>query len=410
MMWSVPLRLFVASQFMALMADRAMSLIYVSLAEQRATFGASAGSSANLLVAAQVLPLLVFSPFGGIIADRFEKKWVMWWADLGRLLVVLTFLVANGTFSLGLNSLVMTVFVLGLLTAVFNPAKKSLLPALVRRDQIDSASAAVSASEVLAMLTGLGVGTALLKLLPATSALVVSCFGVVIAIALLTLLKSPKTNASQLHTAPLSYGLATAFGYVSRSRQLKTAIFAVNMPFYLAAAFFFAGANSFAATRNPENAGAELGPLMLSLCAGAILSIFSQRILGVSRLSLRTQVVLPFIGGSVTVAGCAALLTFHDSISIRLVTFGMVGAFVGLIYVRTVALLQRISPVDLLGRTIGINEVISALSFVVVMGGVGLLGKAPAALHLMIFSACVLFIGGCAAGFGFRENDTFTVA
>ncbi len=402
--WPPLVRLFIASQFLALMADRAMSLIYVTLAEQRASAGASGGSSASLLAAAQVLPILLFSPLGGIIADRFDKKWVMWWADVGRLLVVIAFLVANSMIALGLNDLLIVVVLLGTLTAAFNPAKKSLLPFLVNRNQLESASAVVSGSEVLAMLMGLAVGTALLKLVSSNTALAVNSVFVICAIVLLTFLKPSAQKANSAMAPATRFELAAALRHIASSRTLMTAIFGVNVPFYLAAAFFFAGATAFASKLNPNNAGGELGPLLLALCIGAVLSIASQRLLGLSRMSLKAQVVLPFGGAAVTVITCDVLLHWLNVGWLRFALFGLTGAFVGLLYVRTVALLQRICSSDLLGRVIGVNEVLSALSFVVVLGGVGLMPIAPDETMLMVCSALILFLGGVAANFGFGEN------
>jgi MFS family permease len=112
------------------------------------------------VVAAEILPVLLFAPLAGALVDRLPRVRVMVAADLGRAALVgvlavtteylwLVFVVAFGT-SLG--------------TVLFNPAAGSVLPALVRPDALVAANsgiwtAAVLSQIALAPLAGLAVVT-----------------------------------------------------------------------------------------------------------------------------------------------------------------------------------------------------------------------------------------------------------
>ncbi len=93
-----------------------------------------------LVTVAGFLPWLLFSLVAGALVDRWDRRRVMWVADLFRTAVVgsLTVLVAVGGASIA--AIVVTTFLLGTAETMFDNASQSILPALVGRDRLTRAN------------------------------------------------------------------------------------------------------------------------------------------------------------------------------------------------------------------------------------------------------------------------------
>jgi len=94
------------------------------------------------------LPYVLLGPLAGWWADRFSRKWTMIGADLARAVVMIAipftiFVLAEA--GLGDYSIVLPLFLTGAFAAFFSPARKALIPTLVRNDQLVRANAMISA-------------------------------------------------------------------------------------------------------------------------------------------------------------------------------------------------------------------------------------------------------------------------
>jgi dTMP kinase len=116
----------------------------------------------SAVVLTQLLPGLLFAPFGGVLADRFDRRKVMVTVDLIRCALFLSIaLVGTWWWLLGAN------FLIGSTAMMWIPAKDSAIPNLLRRkDQVETANqlglvmtygvAVVSAAGLYSIVTGIG--------------------------------------------------------------------------------------------------------------------------------------------------------------------------------------------------------------------------------------------------------------
>jgi MFS family permease len=178
----------------------------------------------------------------------------------------------------------------------------------------------------------------------------------------------------------------------------------VTVPFYVSAGIFMAGCNTWAAQQNIANAGSSLGILLLLLCTGAVFGVVFQGLAGLNRLDERTQVIVCLFAAAILVAICSVSLLLSIPVGLLYSVVAVAGVFVGLLYVRTISLLQRHGPRNHLGRIFGVNEVVSALCFVLSVGFVGLFLTHLGAGIIWAGSACVLFLGGLAALLFFKND------
>lgn len=114
-----------------------------------------AGAFGGVFIAKSLATLMIL-PIGGVIVDRFSRRKIMVFADIGRALVVFAM------FSVVIYPSVWVLYGLlwmqSALTAFFDPAKNAMLPDVVSKEELPTATAinAMTWSLMLAVGTGLG--------------------------------------------------------------------------------------------------------------------------------------------------------------------------------------------------------------------------------------------------------------
>lgn len=99
----------------------------------------NSGVAISYLFLARFLPIFVFSPFAGILADRFDRRRILIASNLLRALTVLGFLLIRDPSHIWLlYVLTTTQFAL---SAVFNPARSAVIATIVKHDDLVTANA-----------------------------------------------------------------------------------------------------------------------------------------------------------------------------------------------------------------------------------------------------------------------------
>ncbi|MCC6625845.1 MAG: MFS transporter [Chloroflexi bacterium] len=114
-------------------------------------------AAAALVLLAKLLPRALVYPIGGVLADKLDRRWLMIIADLARVGLALSLLLARSP-----NDLwwVLTVTMLAqVLTSVYNPAAMALVPGLVPAPRLASANALLGAVKEMASFLGPLLGT-----------------------------------------------------------------------------------------------------------------------------------------------------------------------------------------------------------------------------------------------------------
>jgi MFS family permease len=97
------------------------------------------GTALGLVVALQTLPVLVLGPYGGVVADRVDKRRLMiaLQSVMGLLALVLGLLTVTGAVTLA--EVYVLAFLLGLNNCFENPARQSFVLEMVGRDHLRNA-------------------------------------------------------------------------------------------------------------------------------------------------------------------------------------------------------------------------------------------------------------------------------
>ena len=103
----------------------------------------------SMAVLSQWLPKLLFGIVGGVAADRFDRRWMVVAVNLARaaLLALLVVTIVTGSVSIGLVLVVL--FALGTAETFADSASSTLLPSLVRREDLGVANARTQGASVV---------------------------------------------------------------------------------------------------------------------------------------------------------------------------------------------------------------------------------------------------------------------
>ena len=126
----------------------------------------NSGSALGITTGLQFLPMLLFSLWGGVIADRYSKRGIlmMTQAAMGGLALILGVLALTG--SVQIWQVYLLAFGLGLVTVVDNPTRQAFAVEMVGKDGMANAIALNSAVFNLARIAG-----------PAIAGLVIAAVG-----------------------------------------------------------------------------------------------------------------------------------------------------------------------------------------------------------------------------------------
>ncbi|MFD9733190.1 MFS transporter [Umezawaea sp. NPDC059074] len=103
----------------------------------------------SLVVVAAEIPWVLLSLHAGVVVDRWDRRRVMVWADLGRFAVLVVLAVLIVTARVDLVSLVLAAFLLGVGQVFFDLAAQSAIPDFVSRDprKLATANGRIAAAE-----------------------------------------------------------------------------------------------------------------------------------------------------------------------------------------------------------------------------------------------------------------------
>ena len=112
------------------------------------------GLGLGLVTALQWLPVLLFGAWAGVIADRFDKRWLLIGtnATAGVLSLILGIATVSGVVTLGF--VIVIALLLGVVTAVDNPARQTFTMEMVGRDRLTNAVSLNTATFTTARVIG----------------------------------------------------------------------------------------------------------------------------------------------------------------------------------------------------------------------------------------------------------------
>ncbi len=298
----------------------------------------------------QWLPQLLFAIFAGALSDRLDRRAIIVTVDLLRaaILAIVIATIVTGTVSIAV--VLLAIFVLSTAEVFADNASQTLLPMLVRRDDLAIGNARIQAGLVtLNQLVGPPVGAALFALgmaLPFIGQAVLVAMGAL----LVSRIALPRASRDAAVARAVRHEIAEGFRWVRHHAAVRTlvlTIFIFNITFGAAWSVLV-----LYATQRLGLGEVGFGLLTTVLALGGLLGTvaygwITRRVtLGnIMRIGLIIE-TLTHLGLAVTTSAAVAMAIFF--------TFG-VHAFVWT--TTSVAVRQRAVPIELQGRVASVNTV-----------------------------------------------------
>ena len=308
-----------------------------------------AGVAVGGLLAIRSLAPFVIAPFAGVIADRYNRKWILIWSDILRGLIMLGFLFVRNERDVwllfGLTALQFAV------SGFFFPTRNAILPDIVKPEEVGAANALSSVTWSVMLAFGTAVGGLVSGWLGVYTAFVLDALTFAVSAWFIWQIQYVQTSS-----AADAKGIGDAIGqYFEGLRYLRanpdTLVVATQKTFV--SALMFTPLQVVMITLSTrvfvigQDGGTGLGIMLATIGVGSgIGPIVARRFTGDSWPMLRTAIAIAFLTATIGMAITAPLTGF---------LFFLLGSFVrglgsGTVWVFTTQLLLQTVPNQVRGR------------------------------------------------------------
>ena len=296
-------------------------------------------AATGLTVAAEFLPVALLAPVAGMIADRWDRRWLMVGADAFRAVAVAVMFAARTPDTVWIVYFALVAESAG--SVVFRPAAQAQTPLVVGTGpQLSSANSLNAMVDGTVRLVGGPVGALLLALAGFDVLIVVDCASYLISAAAIMMTRS-RTQAMQKRGVDFTGGFR-----VLAEKPFVRALLPVTTAFLMADAALSAllipyGLANLGGTQ-------QLGYLMSALGVGFLAGAPVARIL-VDRVQAKYVLT-----GSLVVTALGFALLFHSTLIPALGAGVVIGVAGSTALITPTVVLQRILPNDVLGRVVAV--------------------------------------------------------
>ena len=337
---------------------------------------------------AKLLPMVIISPFAGVVIDRIDRKTVLIVSDILRCFTVLCFLIVESREDLWLVY-ALTLFEVAL-TGFFEPARSAILPSIVKKNHLVTANVISGATWSIMLTLGAALGGFVVSLFGVKVAFILDALTYLLSAWFIIKISYPNTKSEEPIKKNNSSGIK---GLLEGGRYL------ISHPIVLALALLKSGMAikggimtliPLFASRlwsDPAAVSVAVGIMFSSRGIGsAIGPILIRKWLGESPKILQGSILAAFFLGSLT------LLAFSVSKNLWTASLfiGLSGMFGSIVWVFSTALIHLEADKQFLGRIFGAEMALLTL----IMGiSNGVVGVAIDGLQMTIQSV-ILWMSG----------------
>jgi len=188
--------------------------------------------SATLLATVSLLravPMLFFGLVGGVLADRFDKRKILIACQTTTLInyLVIATLIATGVVQVW--HVLLSAFVMGCSMSFNQPARTSLIPSLVKEDELHSAVALNAAAMNVTRVVGPGLAGLLIAPIGVSGVYYISAGVYVLTLVTTIIMRVPAVTARAERTS-LHADLGETFSYVYRTKTILALVLLALVP------------------------------------------------------------------------------------------------------------------------------------------------------------------------------------
>src|SRR5262245_18499267 len=332
------------------------------------------------------LPALVASPYGGVVAERVERRRLMISLDL----IATVLMVALGLAAAADAQAIVAIVIAGatsIVVTTYFPATQAMTPQLVGEDVLAAANSVNSVIENVSVILGRAVGAALLAAGPPQVAFFLNAASFLLSAAAVSRIRarSRPSDVTQGGTASVLRQVSTGF------RAIASSTTGFVLVLFCVMASFFYGTDTvlFAVVARDKLTGDTngYGYLLAALGVGGVLGSFL-----VPRLAQNRRLGLVVTLGMVLYTVPTTVLIGVHSTAAACVLEVLRGIGTIIVDVLAITALQRLMPPDMIARVFGVF-----MSLVLAAISLGALVTAPLVNRAGLDATLVVFGVGAAA-------------
>ncbi|MBI4339510.1 MAG: MFS transporter [Chloroflexi bacterium] len=324
----------------------------------------------GLLLFCRIIPLAVFPLIGGVVADRVNRKAVLIAALVFAALISASLLALVAVDSLAPGYILAAALGMGLATSFNHPARSSIVPNLVPRDQLMNAISLDTTAVFSSMILGPVMAGQVLAMWGPEPVFAIRVVGVAIAIMWLLMAHIPATPPHARAEAVLR-NLVGGIGYLRDNRLVMGLLVLFFVP-----TVFVGSVNALLPTFADEVLGSGergLGYLQGAGGAGSVIAMLT-----LASLRSVRQKGLVLLGAGMAMG--LSILAFAASpwLALSLVVQVVTGAVNAAFNTTNMTLTQSLIPDEVRGRvmslremTMGLGSPVGSLSVGALAGGIG---------------------------------------
>jgi len=335
-----------------------------------------------------LLPYMGFTLIGGWLADRFPRKWIMLACDEGRFLALLTawWFAADLAGAQAVPpghrwKIYLVLFLTGMLAALFNPSRQSIMPQIVRPYQLQTANAVLAGISLIASLVGLLAGGPIVEKVSVQIGIIIGALAFGVSGIFFAFLK-PR---DPIHAGPakrLNFfaQVKSAVIYIHRHRAVRHLVL-LNILFWVAGYVFNAAIAALCRTHYdiPIDHYLTAKSVMLGTLGGGLIAAS----LFVMWLRTRHESAIVAMSAAALAGLCMIILAFNRSYAAALFFTFLTGVFGGVFLITIDTLTQLITPNNVRGRVFGLRTLLNTVSGVLINFAIWQLPQSQAD-HLMV--------------------------
>lgn len=337
-------RLLFGGQVVSDLGDWLDFLALIALIVYRWNLGPSALAALSIAVA---LPFAVIAPFSGVWVDRLPRKMLLIAADIGRALVVFGLVFAPNLFII-----LALVFIRGVFSTFFGPARQAMIAAVVRHDDLLAANSLSQLSFQLTKILGPALGGLLVAAIGPRSAFMVDAATFLVSAALIVQLPNiapaARANAEpEVQASRFWREFREGLSCLIRRRSLFMAVACNSAAWVIIFTFDSLGVLALKELGIGEALfGFTIGSIGLGTAAGAIaIGQWGRRIHPFVTMGIGQ------IGGGLVVALLGAAVTLHArGTGAWVIVYLLIGLSAAAVFVPYGYVIQVETPAQLLGR------------------------------------------------------------
>jgi MFS family permease len=179
----------------------------------------------SMLYAISAMPLL-FSPIGGAIADRFNRRNLMAGIDFANGMITLAFIALTLLKAGSLFAIGAVMVLLGITSAMDSPAVMACIPSVVREEKLEQANGTISGIGSLAQVIAPVLGGAVYGIMGLNPLLIISCVSFFLASIMERFIQIPFTRREQeKHIIPtIMRDMKAGFAYTGTQPVIRKCV------------------------------------------------------------------------------------------------------------------------------------------------------------------------------------------